>query len=182
MSEDTVTKGAPIPAETAEVLGERLDHGEWSEYVRSLADILAYGDADTRTPFDAVIENKQDALSEARRRRDDINIQIKILEDELETLKRERENHTTKAEQFDGALWQLEQDFRSGQFGHAVEDQIKIKNLASKFGRSTEAIITLLRERNPDVPEHAFKPPAAVRKRFSGLEESRVSLPVEKRE
>lgn len=182
MSDDTTTMGAQIPTDTAEVVKERLGYGEWSEYARELAEVLAYGDGfDERTPYDVVIQKKRGELDDARDTRDEWQDTIDTLERELEDLKQEREEYKTTKDQFEGALWQLEQDFRAGEIGHLYKSHPKIKNLSERFGRDAEALMDTLRERNSDVPEYAFKQLAFADSKFGGLAESDVGTPVENR-
>lgn len=181
MSEDTVTKGAQIPEQVAEALDSQLGYGDWSDYCNRLAEAIAFGGGyDERTPFDVVIQKKRDELEDAREKRDEWAETVDELERDIEDLKVEREEYKTTEDKFDGALWQIEQDFRAGELGHLDTGHTKIKNLAERFGRSPEAVVSELRDRNPDVPDYAFEQIAFADRKFTGLDEDRVP-PVDER-
>lgn len=181
--DDTTTMGAQVPVETAEVAKEKLEYGEWSEYARELAEVIAFGDGfNERTPYDVVIAKKKDELDHAREMRAEWESEVQSLTEEIENLKQEREEYKTTEDQFEGALWQLEQDFRAGEIGHLDETQPKIKNLAERFDKTPESLMETLRQRNPDVPQYAFKPLQAVREKFWGLPDDDVATPVGNRE
>lgn len=181
--EDMKTMGAQVPSDTAQVVKQKLEYGEWSEYARRLAEVIAHGDADDeRTPFDVAIEKKRQDLADARDERDKWQGRVDDYEREIERLKREREEYKTTQDRFEGAVWQLEQNFRAGEIGHLYASHTKIKNLGEQFDRDPDTLMDLLRERNPDVPDHAFKQLAYATDKFTGLPSDVVGTPVEERE
>lgn len=183
MTDDHSRWGANIDADTKEILDEKLDHGEASEILREVANSIAYGSGwDQATLLDRQIEKKRQQLRTLRDKRRDIDGAIETAEEELRELERDRKEVKTKEEQFEGALWSFEQSFRSGEMGHIDETHARVESFAKEFGYEPEEIVQTIRDRNPDVPDHAFEPFQTAQFKFSGLSDDEISTPVEKRE
>lgn len=182
MTDGTKRVVAEIDAETHEILKRRLNHGELSEIIRDVSNTVAYGGGWDRTEvIDRRIAEKESELRDLREQRRDTDADIETLEDDLRDLRNEREEMQTEEEQFEGALWSFEQSFRRGELGHLTEDDPRLADLANEFAKSREELYNLIRDRNPDVPDHAFKPAMAAKWRFTGLDDDEIGTPVEKR-
>lgn len=183
MTDDQKRIAADIDEDTHAILKEKLEYGELSEVIRDVANTIAFGDGwDRRTVIDRRIEQKRQELSTLRDQRREINGKIESIEDRIDELEDRRERVETEAEQYTGALWSLEQSFRAGELGHLDPEHGRVKSLANEFGKSPESVLDELRERNPDVPDYAFKQKMHASRQFDGLPEDRVKTPVEQRE
>jgi chromosome segregation ATPase len=183
---------AKVDANTHEVLKRKLDHGELSALIRDIANTVAFGDEwDRQTLIEQRIESKREELRDLRDQRRSIEGKIETVEERIRDLERKRDQIETQEDQYEGALWSFEQSFRAGEFGHLDEGHPRLTSLAAEFDTSPADLHADLRERNPDVPDFAFKPPemnarsalspTSVSKKFTGLPEEQVATPVEER-
>lgn len=190
MSDDRKRLVAEVDSDAKDVLDEKLQHGELSEYVRDLVNTLAYGGGwDRQRAIDKQLKRKRDELNELRSQRRKIDADIEDIEDEIKQLEQDRDEIQTKEEQFEGALWSFEQSFRAGEIGHVDPEHGRLVSLAHEFDKQPSDVHNLLRQRNPDVPGYAFEEYEArsLRRgaqdhRFDGLDDSEVDAPVDSRE
>lgn len=90
---------------------------------------------------------------------------------------------TRQEEELDDALATLEMETVRHPNGRRVfPDYPPVRDVASEFGVTPNEIIETLRERNPDVPSHAFKAGGNAVTKWHGLSEERADTPVEERE
>lgn len=173
---------AEVDEDAKEILDEKLAHGELSELIRDVVNTVAFGDGwDRRTVLDRRIEAKREDIEALRAKRRDINAKIETAENDLKTLQQKRERIETKDEQYAGALWSFEQSFRAGEVGHIYPKHSRIHQLAEEYNKDREDVFDELRERNPDVPDHAFVEVGKADWKFTGLDESVVATPVDDR-
>lgn len=173
---------AEVPAEDKEMLDEILEHGELTELLREVVGAVVEGDGyDRRTVYDARLKQVKRNIRDTRDRIDQLHRELERLENTRDRLQNERESVLTREEEWEAAFGEIERTFRAGDLGHVDNDHPRIEDLAKRFGRSAEDVHEELRERNPDVPDHAFKPAYRTTDRFPGLPESQVGTPAEER-
>lgn len=90
---------------------------------------------------------------------------------------------TRQEEELHDVLATLEMETVRHPSGRRVfPDFPSVRDVASEFGVSPDEIIETLRERNPDVPSHAFKAGGHAVPDWHGLSEEQADTPVEERE
>lgn len=163
MSDDEPTKlfGAQIDADTHEVLDARLEYGEKSRLIQDLANTIAYGgDWNERTPLDIQIENVEEKLARAREKRRKADAEIETYEADLQRLRDKRETKQTREEKIEASLVPVEADLREGK--RVFPEHGAIQTIAREYSMAAIDVIDFLKERNPDVPDHAFEEPEHV--------------------
>ena len=182
MTDDTTRLfGAQIDEDTYEILNSRLEYGEKSQLIRDLANSIAYGDCwDERTPLDVQIENIEEKLADARRRRREAEADIESYEDELDRLREKRENKQTREERLEASLVPVEADLRGGK--RVFADHGAIQSIAREYNLEAAAVLDQLKIRNPDVPDHAFKQQMHTTESWDGVDPEELNTPAEKRE
>ena len=172
---------ANVPEDIHQKAKDRLEHGGMTRVINEALETVAYGGTwDSRSAIDIQLNTKRQELKQARSERRAINTRIENLEDDISDLEQAREEQETEQDRLEGALWSFEQTFRSGET-RAVEENKQLQGIATEFRMDVEDVIDALRERNPDVPDAAFKPPALARGSWNGLSDAAVSRPAEER-
>lgn len=191
MSEDSDRDDWPTiaftaPPEDKELFDELTEHGEKSflfrHFVRSYNESQGY---DRRTAHDSRLEFLQEKLDEAKARRAQADADVQELEDEIELVRERRESVLTQQEEYEIALSTFERAFRAGEFGHVDAGHARIQELADEYRRRPDDVHDDLRDRNPDVPDHAFRAYQHVSTldgKFEGLPDDQVPLPPDERE
>jgi len=177
--------GGEIPADVYDLMDKRLDYGEKSEILRTVAEQIAYGGGwDDRTAVDVQIEHTKARLAEKRDERREIDKQIEELENDLEELQREREHTQSREERLQASLVGIESDLRAGK--RISTDAAAVHGIAREFNLEPEGVIDRLKSRNPDVPDEAFQSPSAVNglqgRSWDGIDLRKRDLPPAERE
>lgn len=179
-----------VAAEKKAVLDELFGHGELTATYRDMTDrIIEMEGYDRQTVYDARIEQKQQELAHLREQRDGLDNAIDAITDEIHDLRSQRENVLTTEDEYRGALKAVEHDLRrlpDDRDDHAALRCVwpthpRIETLADEYGRQPEDVHSDLRDRNPDVPDHAFTK-GVTGGNFRGFRDEQAQLPVEERE
>lgn len=157
-----------VPKHIKERAMEKTEHGEMTENIRSLYEQIAFGEE--------VAEHQQLKLEldRVREEKDDTRAEIRNLQSELEELERKEsrleerlQQKQSKADEYRVILETLEKQLLDGQrileSNQSVQDAASIKNV------EPDEVIAELQERNPDVPDYAFRPFNEDRKQWEGL-------------
>lgn len=154
--DDHVRVGHRVPKHVRDAAQASTEHGELSEMVRSLYRRVGHGDAEGGADSVAI------ELERVRAKKDDLRDEIKTLQTELQTLEQQETRleekltkHRSRQDKYEGHLESLEQQLRDGTrvFGELPS----VKRAASTVGKSEEEVVYDLKDRNPDVPDHAFE-------------------------
>lgn len=154
--EDMTQTGFQVPEEDLEKAKRRAEFGELSEELRKTVRRLAYGREKTRR------EELKDELEEEREEDRRIQREINALKEEQQDVQRnirDLENQLddirdSEAE-YEGMLEAISSDLREGT--RVTPDATKIEKAAEAGGKTTGEVMNDLRERNPEVPECAYR-------------------------
>lgn len=170
-----------IAADTIEILDARLEYGERSELLRTFLQELAYGGgADAKTPIEMNIERVETKIDEVNDKLKRLRTEKERLEQERERLYQRKKETATKGERLSTALSGVEANLRGGI--NIDVDHVSIRNIAEDLNMSRKDVHDKLKERNPDVPPHAFEQRLHTDEEWDGLSESEQTLPPEERE
>lgn len=137
----------------------KTERGELSSAVRELFERTAYGEGPGETDelerLKNELENERDHIDDLRsdRRRIDAKIEtaeqaIARLEERISAIQAKRDNVDVALENFEAML----------ENGDRVSPRMNsVQDAAEKRGMSPEQFIKELQERNPDIPDHAFR-------------------------
>jgi hypothetical protein len=151
---ETAYVGANIPPHYKEAVAQ---HPDWTfTEVIELAFGAVAGGADTATELK--IQHKREQLQRLRAEKADVEDHLADLEAEiadveadLETLEDTRQQH---AAAYEDHLESIESNIREGMC--VFPDHGAVQTAASARGVDVDRVIADLRERNPDLPDHAF--------------------------
>lgn len=159
MTDEKMTQvGFKANSDAHERAKRRLEHGELSRRLRETVEEIAYGTETTerrrlKEKLDDLRQDKRDVENEIenkRHERDELDREIARVEDRLDTM-------IQQDGEYDGFLQSMESDLRDGMrfdIGHG-----KVEDAAETGDCSREQVIQDLKERNPDVPDRAFREP-----------------------
>lgn len=147
---------------------DELNHGELSERLRELVNKIAFGEEVSEREQ---LERHRDEL---RQRKDKIRAEIRRkqadldeIEQELTRIEERMDHLDTREDEYESKLEMLEQHLADG--GHVFPDYNPVANAANAGGVGPEDVIEVLKERNPDIPEHAFQPGYKANDRWRGF-------------
>lgn len=136
----------------------KLPHGGMSEELRGTLRRIAHGeDMNQRSRLEKQKRDLKRDLWDEREKRREIDANIETLEDRIQGIDEELEGLSAKEDRYEAKLENLEYDIRID--GTRLwSDHPKVTNVAAEIGKTGEGVIKDLKHRNPDVPDHAFKP------------------------
>lgn len=149
---------------------EKLEFGELSSILRDEVRRVAFGEEISKR------ERLQERLNQLREDRDDLRAEKRQIETDIE----EKETEIARVEErlsglerredrYEGNLEMLEETLRQG--GRVFEDHGQVIKAAKTGGKEPEDVIQELRERNPDIPDHAFVSKLHSNKEWRGTSE-----------
>jgi len=157
MTEHDKHVGFKANSETVEVAKSKLDHGELSELLRREVDRIAHGtDVAEEQRLTDQLESLREERREKRQERDNIERDLEELEREIERVERRLSELRDQEGEYDGVLAMLEEDLHDGV--RIIGGGEKIKKAARIGDCTTDDVIDDLKERNPDVPDKAYRP------------------------
>lgn len=170
-SKEKVQVSHLVPQNVREAAKQNAEYGELSEKVRTLYETIAFGEEIGER---SQIERE---LRSIRDKKDDKRAEIRERQQELETLEK-RESRleerlsslSSKHDKFEGAIEMLEQQLYDGT--HIFPEHGGVKQAAALAEVSQEGVMKKLKERNPGVPEHAFKTAIRAERPWNGCTEA----------
>lgn len=156
MSDKDTRVSHRVPKHIRDAAQNQTEHGELSELVRDLYRRVAHGDAS------GGLDSVELELQRVRKEKDQLRGQIGELQNELKSLEQEETrleekltNRRSKQDKYEGHLESIEADLRGGMY--LDDDNERLKRAGRAVGKPPQAVIEDLKERNPDVPDHAFE-------------------------
>jgi len=147
-----------VDSDAKDAVKKRLAHGELTERLRTCVKEIAYGTDVTER------ERLKDKLSALREEKRDIEHKIDVLKHERDEKEREIERIEQRLDtlmdqdgEFDGYLQALEEDLHSGK--RVFVNHGKVERAAEIGGCEPNEVVEALQERNPEIPEEAFREP-----------------------
>jgi len=156
MSDNRKHTGFKVDKQALEDAKESCEHGELSEELRRTVQRLAYGGETTKR------ERVKDELEELREKKREVIVekqQLQSKEQELERKIQRKEQELdglqdTEAE-YTGMLETIEADLHDG--ARVWGTMPKVEKAAHRADKTTAEVIQDLQERNPDIPDKAFR-------------------------
>lgn len=150
-----------VPKSVKEQAHANSEYGELSEAVRDAYRVIAYGDAYAgparlRQELEKLRNDRERTESEL----DDLRDRLDVLDQREAELERRIDEAEARETSFDDAIDSLEADLRDGMA--VFPDHGRVQSLVAGSEYTADDIIAELRERNPSLPEAAFKPQDSV--------------------
>ena len=149
--------GFEVDKDTVETAKQKLEFGEMSQRLRETLEAIAHG---TEVAEETRLTDRLQTLREERRslrqQRDEVENGLDEVNRKIERVEQRLDSLREQDGQYDGVLAMLEEDLHSGIRILGGSDKIK---RAAKLGDcSVDDVIEDLKERNPEVPDKAFRP------------------------
>ena len=160
MSNNDTLVNFKINAATLEQAKAQMEHGEMSQRLRETLEAVAHG---TEVAEETRLTDRLQTLREERRslrqQRDNVETDLDEVNRKIERVEQRLDSLREQDGQYDGVLAMLEEDLHSGV--RILGGSDKIKRAAELGDCSVDEVIEDLKERNPEVPEKAFRPAQA---------------------
>lgn len=144
-----------VPQPVRDAAQERTERGELSERVRDLYRIVATGGVTgSRDQLKLELERVRSKKDRLRGEIEDIQAQLHDLERREQRLEERVDQHQSRKDRYLGHLESLEQRIHAGQA--APPEHGAVEQAADIAGKTPEAVIEDIRERNPGLPDRAF--------------------------
>lgn len=168
MTDEDVRVSHIVPADDRDAAQENTERGEISDAIRYVYRAFADGEAYPGIGRDAA---ERAALQTRIDRLDEYESSVaEIREDMTEyvaTLEERKEERIAARDEYEDRLRSLEADLRDG--AHVDPEHGKVRDAAKSCGRSPTEVVEELKQRNPDVPDHAFRPWSETQKDWNGI-------------
>ena len=152
--------GFEVDKDTVETAKQKLEFGEMSQRLRETLEAIAHG---TEVAEETRLTDRLQTLREERRslrqQRDEVENGLDEVNRKIERVEQRLDSLREQDGQYDGVLAMLEEDLHSGV--RILGGSDKIKRAAELGDCSVDEVIDGLKERNPEVPEKAFRPAQA---------------------
>jgi len=159
-----------VDADAKDLAKEKLDHGELSAQLRQTIQQIAFGEEISQR------ESAKRRLAELREQKDNLRSDKREIETELEDIEQQitrveerLDKMERKEDKFEASLQMLEESLRDGQ--RVWEDHGQVIKAAKLGGVDKEAVIQKLKERNPAVPDYAYKQKLHSNKDWDGVKD-----------
>ena len=144
--------------QTVEEAKDKLEHGEMSEVLREALREVAYGaDVAEESKLTDRLRTLREKRRVKRQERDSIESTIDEIDRKIERVEQRLDTLREQEGEYDGVLAMLEEDLDEGV--RMIETSTKVKRAATIGGCNTEDVINDLKERNPNIPDRAFRKP-----------------------
>lgn len=165
--DETVGVSARMPRSLRDGAKANAERGELSEAVRAAYRAVRYG----TTPADEVERSAlHDRREQLQKQRAEAASELESIGERLAELEERRRAASDREEEYEDMLARIEQDVRDGMAvfpGHGT-----IQSAAETRGKAPQGVIEDLRERNPDLPDRAFRDQMHVDECWEGVQET----------
>lgn len=143
-------------SDTVEEAKSKLDYGEMSEILRRALEEVAHGaDVAEETRLTDRLKTLRENRRGLRQERDNIETELDEVNRKIERVEQRLDSVREQEGQYDGVLAMLEEDLHDGM--RILKESNKIQRAAKVGDCSAGDVIADLKERNPDVPDEAFR-------------------------
>lgn len=156
MTEYDKTVNFKANSQTVKEAKDKLEHGEMSEELRGRLDEIAHGtDVAEENRLTDRIQTLREDRRELRREREQIEEAIEEKNRNIERIEARLDELREQEGEYDGVLAMLETDLQDGV--RIMEGTDKVKRAAQIGDCEPKDVIQDLKDRNPDMPDKAFR-------------------------
>lgn len=160
-----------VEADAKGLAKDKLEHGELSTELRETIHRIAYGEEiSKRERMHKRLADLRDQKDSLRAEKREIEAELEEIEGSIKRIEERLDGMERKEDKYDATLEMLEETLYSG--GRVFEQHGQVMKAAKIGGKDAKDVIDELKERNPSVPDHAFKQKMYVKKEWSGVQES----------
>lgn len=143
-------------SQTVKEVKDKLEHGEMSEELRARLDEIAHGaDVSEENRLMDHLQTLREDRRELRREREQIEEDIEEKNRNIERIETRLDELRDQEGEYDGVLAMLEADLQDGV--RIMEGTDKVKRAAQIGDCEPSDVIQDLKDRNPDIPDEAFR-------------------------
>jgi len=170
LTNNTVQVSHLVPEHVREAAKANSEYGELSEKVRVLYETVAFGEEiGQRTQLERELQSVRNKKDEKRSKVRELQAEIDNLERREMRLEDQIGNLSSKEDKFEGAMEMLEQQLYDGT--HIFKEHGAVQKAAGLAGSEPTQVIKRLKERNPGVPDYAFKSMMKAERTWEGCTE-----------
>lgn len=145
-----------VPEHVREAAKANAEYGELSEKVRTLYETVAFGEEiGERSQLQRELDSIREKKDQKRAKKREIETEIENLERREQRIEERISSLSSKEDKFEGAMEMIEQQLYDGT--HIFPEHGLVKRATGLAGMDPEQVINKLKERNPGVPDYAFK-------------------------
>ncbi len=145
-----------VPEHVREAAKARAEYGELSEKVRTLYETVAFGEEiGERSQLQRELDSIREKKDRKRAKKREIETEIENLERREQRIEERISSLSSKEDKFEGAMEMIEQQLYDGT--HIFPEHGLVTRATGLAGMDPEQVINKLKERNPGVPDYAFK-------------------------
>lgn len=160
---------ATMPTHLRDAMMRNLDHGEFSERVRRMAQRIAFGEeVGDRHAIKAELQNEREHVDELQAHIESLQAEKREVQSRVNRLEERQDRLTSREDKFEAKLESLEQQLYSG--NHVYESHGAVEGAANTGEMKPEHVIEKLVERNPHIPDHAFKKYGSTERKWDGID------------
>lgn len=180
--EELVRVVAQVPESVKETAKQKLEYGGLSREIQETLERIAFGeDLTQRSRLERQRDELRKELRRKRERRRELNAEIETLEGRIDGVDDKLADITTREDKYEAKIEELEAMLR--QDGVRLDpNNGAVQRAAKTGGVEPEGVVETLKERNPDVPEYAFRDGLHDAETWNGLPNELATLAVEDRE
>jgi len=170
MTNDKSQINFEVDRDAKELAKDKLDYGELSTELRETIHRIAFGDEISKR------ERAHKRLAELREEKDSIRgtirqkqTELEEVEDEIARLEERIDNLERREDKYEATLEMLEEILYAGQ--RVFKEHGQVMKAAKVGGVDAEDVLEELKERNPQIPDHAFQQAMHSSKKWRGVTE-----------
>jgi len=154
-----------------ELAKEKLEHGELSTELRETIHRIAYGkEISKREQLHKQLADLRDTKDQLRAEVREKQAEIEEIEGKIARVEERLDGMERREDKYDATLEMLEETLYAG--GRVFEEHGQVMKAAKIGGKEPADVIQELKDRNPSIPDHAFKQQMHTAKDWDGVEES----------
>jgi len=145
-----------IDGDAKELAKNHLEHGELSERLRETVRAIAFGEeVSQHQKLKKRLENLRDTKDDLRAEKRELEAKIEDVEQKISRVEERVDKLDRREDQYSASLEMLEDQLMSG--AHVFPGHGQVMKAAKMGEKEPEDVIDDLKERNPSVPDYAFK-------------------------
>jgi len=157
-----------IDGDAKELAKNQLEYGELSERLRETVRAIAFGEeVSQHQKLKKRLEGLRDSKDELRAEKREIEAKIEDVEQKISRVEERVDKLDRREDQYTASLEMLEDQLMSGV--HVFPEHGQVMKAAKIGEKEPEDVIEDLQDRNPSVPEHAFKSKMDTSRTWTGV-------------
>lgn len=171
VTNETVQVSHLVPEHVKNAAKTNAEYGELSEKVRVLYETVAFGEeVGERSQLERELQSLRDKKDKKRAEKRELETEIENIERREVRLEEQLNSLSSKDDKFEGAIEMLEQQLYDGT--HIFPEHGTVQKAAGLGEMEPNHVIQKLKDRNPGIPDYAFKTQMHAEQQWTGCSEA----------